>query len=99
MEFQGAEGFLNRHKEISKRVPQNLSTARANISKGVRNWHAKIKNFFEKYDDLKQVLTCPNRIFNYDETAFYFCPKDKFILAKKGSKQIYSRTTNDEKDA
>ncbi|XP_070171041.1 LOW QUALITY PROTEIN: uncharacterized protein [Polyergus mexicanus] len=94
------EGFLNRHKEISKRVPQYLSTARANISEEeVRNWHAKIKNFFEEYGDLKQILTCSNRIFNCDETAFYLCPKDKFILAKKGSKQIYIVVEiNDEKE-
>lgn len=92
------ESFLNRHKEISKRVSQNLSTARANINEeGVRNWHAKIKNFFEEYY-LNQVLTDPSRIFNCDETAFYLCPKNKFILAKKGSKQIYNRTTNDEKE-
>lgn len=92
------KGFLNLHEEISKRVPQNLTQARTSINEeGIRNWHAKVEQFFVDHD-LGAVLNCPDRIFNCDETAFYLNPKDKYILARKGAKQIYSRIFNDEKE-
>ncbi|XP_072389288.1 uncharacterized protein [Diabrotica undecimpunctata] len=35
------------------------------------------------------VLQDPTRIFNGDETCFYLCPKNKKVLAMKGSRNVY----------
>lgn len=47
---------------------------------------------------LMLVLNDPNRIFNLDESAFFLCPKGSQVLAKKGSKCVYNKTGNDDKE-
>lgn len=39
--------------------------------------------------DLRDILSDPTRIYNGDETCFYLCPKNKKVLAVKGSKNVY----------
>lgn len=42
-----------------------------------------------------EVFSDPRRIFNFDETAIYLNPTQKYFLAKKGSKNVYSITENE----
>lgn len=92
------QGFLKRHPEISKRVPQNLTVSRASLSENdIRNWFSSVRSYLTD-NDLLDVLTDPKRVFNCDESGFYLSPKEKQVLVRKGSKKVYNRTVNDEKE-
>lgn len=43
-------------------------------------------------------LTAPQKIFNVDETSFCVNPKLGKVLAKRGAKNIYNLTMENEKD-
>lgn len=47
---------------------------------------------------MMEILEDPKRIFNCDESAFYLSPKDKQVLVRRGSKKVYCRVANDEKE-
>lgn len=89
-------GFMQRHP--AKRVAQNLQTSRNQVTEEtLRAWFDRVRTYFEQ-NDLLQVFEDPKRIFNCDETGFFLCPKDKQVLVKRGSKRVYNRVANDEKD-
>nr|XP_049693639.1 uncharacterized protein LOC126054037 [Helicoverpa armigera] len=91
-------GFLARHPEVSKRVPQSLTTCRAIVSENnIRSWFSKIRQYFVD-NKLIELLQDPKRIFNCDESGFYLSPQEKQVLVRKGSKKVYNRTVNDEKE-
>lgn len=82
-------GFLARHPEVSKRVPQSLTICRAMVSESnIRNWFSKIHQYFVE-NDLIELLHDPKRIFNCDESGFYLSPQEKQVLVRKGSKKVY----------
>ncbi|XP_067621255.1 uncharacterized protein [Eurosta solidaginis] len=91
-------GFLARHPEVSKRVPQSLTICRAMVSENnIRSWFSKIRQYFvENY--LLELLQDPKRIFNCDASGFYLSPQEKQVLVRKCSKKVYNRTANDEKE-
>lgn len=90
--------FLKRHPIISKRITQNLTNARANVTEqNIRKWFAEVHQFLLDNHCL-DILDDPDRIFNTDETAFFFSPKGGTVLAKKGQKAVYSHINNDEKE-
>lgn len=90
--------FLSRHPEISKRVPQALTSSRAAVTEvDIRKWFGRVKTYFTE-NDLLDVLDDPSRIFNCDEAGFYMSPQEKQVLVRKGSKKVYNRTANDEKE-
>lgn len=41
----------------------------------------------------ESILSDPRRIFNLDESAFYLHPTKKYVLAKKGTKNVYNINT------
>lgn len=91
--------FLKRNPEISVRVSQNLTTGRASITeKSIRDWFSRVLEYFDSFADLKAVLSQPERVYNCDETAFFLCPKDNKVLARKGASHTYSRCANDDKE-
>lgn len=91
-------GFLSRHPEVSKRVPQSLSSCRALVSEeNIRNWFSKIRKYLEE-NNLLDVINDDRRVFNCDESGFYLAPQEKQVLVRKGSKKVYNRTVNDEKE-
>lgn len=91
-------GFLKRHPTLSKRVAQNLPLSRNQITEGsIRGWFGRVHSHFED-NNLFEVFEDPKRIYNCDETAFFLCPKEKQVLVKKGSKRVYNRVANDEKE-
>lgn len=90
--------FMLRHPALSKCVAQNHPTSTNQVTEdALRAWFDRVGSYF-KENDLLQVLQDPKRIFNCDETGFFLCPKDKQVLVKKGSKRVYNRVANDEKD-
>lgn len=46
----------------------------------------------------QDCLSDPNKIFNMDETSFCVNPKLGKVLAKRGAKNIYTMSMNNEKD-
>ncbi|XP_060808094.1 uncharacterized protein LOC132903545 [Amyelois transitella] len=91
-------GFMQRHPAVSKRVSQNLPTSRNQVTEtALRAWFDRVESYF-KENDMLQVFQDPKRIFNCDESGFFLCPKDKQVLVKKGSKRVYNRVANDEKE-
>ncbi|XP_050509916.1 uncharacterized protein LOC126886858 [Diabrotica virgifera virgifera] len=91
-------GFLAHHPEISKRVPQSLSSCRAAVTEqNIRNWFTQVRDYMTKMNFL-HILENPKRIFNCDESGFYLSPQEKQVLVRKGAKKVYSRIANDEKE-
>lgn len=57
----------------------------------------KVHEYFVK-NGITEVLEDPSRIYNCDETAFFLTPSEKQVLVKKGSKTVYNRVINDDKE-
>lgn len=71
------KGFLKRHKEISCRVSQNLTKARADVTEiGIRDWFQRVQNYVDE-NQIQAIIEDPTRIFNCDETAFFLSSKRK----------------------
>lgn len=92
------ELFLKRHPNISSRISQNITHSRSKINENqIRNWFGRVSDYLKSSEN-SNILNNPSRIFNCDESAFFLSPKEKRVLAKKGSKHVYNRIGNDEKD-
>ncbi|XP_046141570.1 MFS-type transporter clz9-like [Osmia bicornis bicornis] len=90
------ESFQKRHPELTQRIAQNLTNARASVTeKALREWFAEINSYFNK-NGLCNID--PSRIFNCDESAFFLCPKGEKVFVKKGEKCVYNFVQNDEKE-
>lgn len=88
---------MKRHPNLTQRLPDNLSRARDNVTENnIRAWFTKIESYLDE-NNIKTILNDPHRIFNADETAFFWSPKPGRVLAKKGDKHTYS-SCGDEKD-
>ena len=83
------QNFLLRHPELSCRVSQNLTKSRAILSEVViRNWFNQIKTYINNEKDVS-ILEDPRRIFNCDETAFFYVPmKNRYSLERDRNKYI-----------
>lgn len=91
-------GFLKRHPLISNRVPQSLTPSRASVTEqNIRDWFSRVRNYLNERD-LLDIMLDPRRIFNSDESGFYLSPKEQYVMVRKGSAKVYSRTYNDEKE-
>ncbi|KAL0852380.1 hypothetical protein ABMA28_000577 [Loxostege sticticalis] len=81
--------FLKRHPDISSRTAEAVTSASANVSEqNIRKWFQQIENLL-KEEQLFEILSDPNRIFNGDETGFQLCPKQGKVLAQKGARDVY----------
>lgn len=87
------QSFMKRHPNLSERVAQSLTKARASVcEQDIRTWFSKIKENHEK----KHLLNIPpERIFNLDESAFQIVPSDNVVLAEKGAKFVYKVASTD----
>ncbi|XP_072392192.1 uncharacterized protein [Diabrotica undecimpunctata] len=80
--------FLKRNPNISLRTSEGVTSASSNINqRDITKWFDNIKSYLNR-KGLSDVLQDP-RIFNSDETCFYLCPKNKKVLAMKGSRNVY----------
>lgn len=90
--------FLQRHREVTTRISQNLTLARASVSEeNLRRWFGEITDYINEHN-YGNIFKDPKRVFNADETAFFLMPKGKKVLVQKGSKTVYNRIANDEKE-
>lgn len=82
--------FLRRKPELSLRTAEAVTTASSNVSANdIRKWFTQISAYL-KEKGLIDILDDPRRIFNADETNFMFCPKNRKVLAPRGSKNVYT---------
>lgn len=83
------KAFLRRHPNITLRTSEGVTPSSAVISEmDIRNWFTGIELYL-KEKNLFEILQDPSRVFNGDETCFYLCPKNKKVLAPKGTKNVY----------
>lgn len=67
--------FLARYPILSVRTSQTLVRARAEVTvENLEAWFRDVKNYIEN-EELQDVLDDSRRIFNCDETAFFFGSK------------------------
>ncbi|XP_022835853.1 tigger transposable element-derived protein 1-like [Spodoptera litura] len=90
--------FLKRHPELIPRQPQNLTSSRAAVTTSqLKNWYKEVSMYLQE-NNHTNILAEPHRIFNMDETAFFFNPKGNKVLAPKGEKSVYQQVNSDEKE-
>lgn len=83
------KGFLRRHREITFRTPETVSSASAKVKEAdIRGWFANLKSYLEE-NCLMAAALDPTRIYNGDETSFFLHPQTKTVLASRGSKNVY----------
>lgn len=81
--------FMNRHPELSVRVPESTSIQRAigfNKAK-VDVLFRKLHEIMFSSDDSIQNSP-PNNIFNADETGFALCHRPHKVITKKGKRSV-----------
>lgn len=83
------KGFLKRHPDIVLRTSEAITSASANVSEGdIKKWFKSVEQYLDQ-KRLRHILDDPKRIYNGDETNFMLCPKNKKVLAPRGSRNIY----------
>ena len=83
------KSFLNRHKELSMRTPEAVTNTSSKISLNyIKSWFTTVEKYL-KSKGWFHILNVPSRIFNGDETAFIFCPKQEKVIAQRGCKDVY----------
>lgn len=81
--------FFKRHTNVTLRTPEGVTAASSNISENdIRKWFVGVEEYLNEkgYSD---ILKDPSRVFNGDETSFLLCPKNKKVLAVRGTKNVY----------
>lgn len=65
------EAFMKRHPELSIRVSQNLTNARATITENkIRRWFQEVKKYLSKSGNFCKT-SYPSRVYNCDESVFF----------------------------
>jgi hypothetical protein len=78
------QGFMNRHNEISLRVPESTSIVRAASFNEV-----KVSKFFDLLEEVKSRHEFqPNDIFNIDEIGCMTVQQSGKVVAPTGAKQV-----------
>lgn len=85
------KSFVQRHPNISKRTPQSIGKASANVTvDGLRRFFEKVRIDFEQSGDISTLYERPEAWWNADETSFLFNPSPKSVYAAKGSKTVHN---------
>lgn len=91
------QAFLKRHSDISVRVPERVSKARASITeKDIRTWFTDLENNL-KFLGVEDVLKDPTRVFNTDETCIQLAPSTGKVIGETKWRNIYEVAPGAEK--
>lgn len=91
--FGWLECLYKRHPELTTRKPEKLGTARASMLNS-----EVVSRYFKDLSDLMVKLKLsdkPSSIWNCDETGKQLSHEPIRVLAKKGTKNVVGRTSND----
>jgi hypothetical protein len=81
--------FLRRYLEIASRIPEGVTADSACVSEeNIRGWFKSVEDIL-KGENVFDVLSDPESVFNSDETNFMLYPKINLALAPTGSKNVY----------
>ncbi|XP_031332059.1 uncharacterized protein LOC116162555 [Photinus pyralis] len=88
------KGFLDANPRANpftdNRPGREAVTAASSVvsEKDIKKWFTSVQEYLHRkgYFD---VLQDPSRVLNGDETCFLLCPKNKRVLAVKGSRNVY----------
>lgn len=73
--------------------------ARAAVSKeGILRWFNEVSGYL-KEENVLEVLKCPERIYNADESGFQLCPKTGKVLGPHHKEDVYYMVPNNKKGA
>lgn len=73
----------------------NFLKARGTVTEQkIRNWFLEVKDLLG--EDVN-ILEDPKRIFNMDESGFYLCPDNDYVLGPRGE-NVYSESANSDKE-
>ena len=88
--------FLNRNPEIALKRAEGINKARVQVTQeSIRIWFRELEAYLRETGNA-DILQCPDRIFNGDESGFSLCPKTGKVLGPKGRNQI--KTNNDKEN-
>ena len=91
------QAFMRRHGDISIRIPERVSKARAGITEeAIREWFKKLHRNLAEMNAL-DVLENPERIFNTDETCVQLCPSTGKVIGEKKWRNVYEVAPGPEK--
>ena len=84
--------FVQRHTELSLRVPEPLQQARALscTSEAIARWFTD----FEQFVDTHDLKDKPHHIWNADESGFPLSPKSGKVVTCSSSRAVYGVTGN-----
>lgn len=89
---------MARHPELTRRVSQNLTSSRANLTENrIRQSFKEVEIYLRSTNNF-DITSDPSLVFNFDETAFFLSPKADKVLVKRGDKTVYTFINNDEKE-
>lgn len=89
--------FRQRHPQIALRTPEFISNASSKVSpEDVLKWFTTIETYLDVHD-LMEILQDPERFINGDESNFLLNPKNKTVLALRGSRIVYDIERNNSK--
>ncbi|KAJ8945467.1 hypothetical protein NQ314_009219 [Rhamnusium bicolor] len=80
--------FTKRHPELSLRTTEAVTQASSCISESDIRWFKTIEEELIS-GDYRHIHLDDKRVFNGDETNFLLCPKNKKVIACRGSKNVY----------
>ncbi|XP_055700926.1 uncharacterized protein LOC129800511 [Phlebotomus papatasi] len=78
--------FIKRHPELRKHKPKFFPLKREVVTaEHLTEWFQKCQEYFTEHN----LLTIsPDRVFNFDECAFFLRPEDGNVLARKSSRVV-----------
>lgn len=83
------QSFLKRHRSLTTRKPEALSSASANVTQqNLISWFQHIYEYFEQ-NGLLEILKDPSRVCNCDEAGFLVNPMGNLVVAEKSSRDVH----------
>lgn len=82
---------MKQHPDLIQRIPKIITVVRAYVTEAqLRGWFQEVEDFL-KFDNLLEVLSDPQHIFNLAKSAFQLCPKFAKVFGPHGEKNIYEK--------